>query len=112
MAFLELTKIRKSFDGVHALKGVDFTVEEGEVHGLVGENGCGKSTLMKIISGIYKPDEGEIRLDGKLIPENSPFFSSINGISVIYQDLSLFPNLTVVENIYMGRVVSDPNRIV
>ncbi|MDR1613602.1 MAG: sugar ABC transporter ATP-binding protein [Planctomycetota bacterium] len=112
MTFLELKGIRKSFDGVHALKGVDFTVEEGEVHGLVGENGSGKSTLMKIIAGVYTPDEGQIRLDGRLVTDNSPFFSSVSGISVIYQDLSLFPNLTVVENIYMGKVVSDPGKFV
>ncbi|MDR0362272.1 MAG: sugar ABC transporter ATP-binding protein [Planctomycetota bacterium] len=112
MAFLELKGIRKSFDGVHALKGVDFTVEEGEVHGLVGENGSGKSTLMKIIAGVYTPDEGETYLDDRLVTDNSPFFSSVSGISVIYQDLSLFPNLTVVENIYMGKLVSDSGKIV
>ncbi len=112
MAFLELKNIKKSFDGVHALKGVDFTVEEGEVHGLVGENGCGKSTLMKIIAGVYTPDEGQIILDGNAVTDNSPFFSSMSGISVIYQDLSLFPNLTVVENIYMGKVISEPGKII
>lgn len=112
MAFLELRGIRKSFDGVHALKGVDFDVQAGEVHGLVGENGSGKSTLMKVIAGVYTPDGGKIFMDGGEVADNSPFLSSTNGISVIYQDLSLFPNLTVVENIYMGKVVSDPDRIV
>ncbi len=112
MAFLELKDIRKSFDGVNALKGVDFTVEAGDVHGLVGENGSGKSTLMKIIAGVYRPDAGTIAMDGRPVTENSPFFSSMSGISVIYQDLSLFPNLTVAENIYMGKVVSDPGKFV
>lgn len=112
MAFLELRSIRKSFDGVHALNGVDFDVREGEVHGLVGENGSGKSTLIKVISGVYAPDEGGVFMDGRKVTDNSPFFSSMSGISVIYQDLSLFPNLTVVENIYMGKVVSDPDRII
>ncbi len=112
MAFLELKDIHKSFDGVHALKGVDFSVEAGEVHGLIGENGSGKSTLMKIIAGVYKPDTGGIIMNGERVAVNSPFFSSSNGISVIYQDLSLFPNLTVVENIYMGKVVSDVGTVI
>ena len=112
MAILELKDIRKSFDGVNALNGVDFTVETGEVHGLVGENGSGKSTLMKVVAGVYVPDAGTIHMDGRLVTENSPFFSSMSGISVIYQDLSLFPNLTVAENIYMGKVVSDPGKFV
>ncbi|MCL2000599.1 MAG: sugar ABC transporter ATP-binding protein [Planctomycetes bacterium] len=112
MAILELKDIHKSFGGIKAVNGVNFDVEAGEVHGLVGENGSGKSTLIKIISGVYAPDAGEIRMDGRLVTDNSPFFSSMSGISVIYQDLSLFPNLTVAENIYMGKVASDTGKFV
>ena len=101
--FIEMRHINKHFGGVHALKDIDFDLERGEIHCLVGKNGCGKSTLIKIISGVHKPDEGsEITLCGKKMKSVSPQCALENGIRVIYQDLSLFPNLSVAENIAFG----------
>lgn len=98
--FISLGKISKTFYGVKALDNIALTLLPGEVHCLAGQNGCGKSTLIKIISGVYKPDPGfEIVIDGKRYSHLSPIDSVKAGIQVIYQDLSLFPNLTVAENI-------------
>lgn len=98
--FIELHHVNKHYGGVHALKDIDFDLNVGEVHCLVGKNGCGKSTMIKIISGVIKPDEGsEIVLCGKKMKSVSPQISMESGVRVIYQDLSLFPNLTVAENI-------------
>ena len=107
--FLELRNISKRFGGVQALSAVDLAVASGEVHCLIGENGSGKSTLIKIIAGITAPDPGgEIVIEGKREPHLSAIRSTEHGIQVIYQDLSLFPNLTVAENIgiahHLGRV--------
>lgn len=103
--FLELKNIKKSFDGVHALKGVNLTVNKGEVHCLAGENGCGKSTLIKVISGIHKADEGEVLIEGNPLKEFSPIDAIRLGIQVIYQDFAVFPNLTVAENIAMNQAL-------
>jgi simple sugar transport system ATP-binding protein len=101
--FLEMSGISKRFGGVHALRDVDLTLEAGEVHCLVGENGSGKSTLIKIISGVEAPEPGgRIAISGKEYPRLTPVYSTNCGIQVIYQDLSLFPNLTVAENIAMA----------
>lgn len=101
--FLEMSGISKRFGGVHALRDVDLTLEIGEVHCLVGENGSGKSTLIKIISGVEAPEPGgRIVISGKEYPKLNPVYSTHCGIQVIYQDLSLFPNLTVAENIAMA----------
>jgi simple sugar transport system ATP-binding protein len=101
--FLELSGISKRFGGVHALRDVDLTLEVGEVHCLVGENGSGKSTLIKIISGVEAPERGgRIVISGQEYPKLNPVRSTHCGIQVIYQDLSLFPNLTVAENIAMA----------
>ena len=101
--FLEMSGISKRFGGVHALREIDLTLEVGEVHCLVGENGSGKSTLIKIISGVESPEPGgRIAICGKEYPKLNPVFSTHCGIQVIYQDLSLFPNLTVAENIAMA----------
>src|ERR1700716_4218655 len=101
--FLEMSGISKRFGGVHALRDVDLILEVGEVHCLVGENGSGKSTLIKIISGVQAPEPGgRITISGKEYPKLNPVYSTHCGIQVIYQDLSLFPNLTVVENIAMA----------
>ena len=101
--FLEMSGISKRFGGVHALRDVDLTLEAGEVHCLVGENGSGKSTLIKIISGVESPEPGgRIAIFGKEYPKLNPVYSTHCGIQVIYQDLSLFPNLTVAENIAMA----------
>lgn len=95
-----LNHVNKHYGGVHALKDVDFDLVRGEVHCLIGQNGCGKSTMIKTISGIVAPDAGsEVILDGKKITGASPKTAMDCGIRVIYQDLSLFPNLTVAENI-------------
>lgn len=109
---IELTGIRKSFGGVHALKGVDFSISPGEVHCLVGENGSGKSTLIKIMSGVHAPDAGEIRIDGKPCARLTPSASIAAGIQVIYQDLSLFPNLSVAENIGIRQYMEKGRRLV
>jgi ribose transport system ATP-binding protein len=101
---LELRSISKTFPGVKALQNVRLSARAGQVHALMGENGAGKSTLMKILSGAYMPDAGaEIRIDGQLAHIDGPLAAKNLGVSVIYQELSLAPNLTVAENIYMGR---------
>ncbi|MCC9620146.1 sugar ABC transporter ATP-binding protein [Thalassospira sp. MA62] len=100
---LEMRDISKTFGAVVALSGVSLSAYSGEVHALMGENGAGKSTLMKILSGAYTPDPGgEIRIDGRAIPTGKPKVSQENGIAVIYQELSLSPNLTVAENVFLG----------
>jgi len=99
---LTLDDINKRFPGVHALKDVRFDMRAGEVHALLGENGAGKSTLIKIISGVYKPDTGVIKLDGQVMRFNSPRDAQKKGIATIYQELGLYPELTVAENIFMG----------
>jgi len=111
--FLELRNISKRFDGVQALKKVDFSLRVGEVHCLVGENGSGKSTLIKIISGVYTPESGgEIAIDGVPQPHLTPAGSIQLGIQVIYQDQSLFPNLTVAENIGISQHLEPGRRLV
>jgi rhamnose transport system ATP-binding protein len=99
---LTLEKISKSFPGVRALDKVDFEVRAGEVHALLGENGAGKSTLIKIVSGLYQPDAGTIRIDGEEVRFASPHDAQARGIATIFQELLLFPELTVAENIFMG----------
>jgi len=101
-SLLELKNISKAFPGVQALTNAYFEVRAGEVHALLGENGAGKSTLIKIISGLYKQDEGEMLLDGQGVVFNNPREAQAGGIATIYQELSLYPELTVAENIFMG----------
>ena len=105
---LEMKGIRKSFPGVKALSGVDFRLFRGEVHALMGQNGAGKSTLIKVITGVNKQEAGEIRLGGKLIRPDSPLEAQKLGISTVYQEINLCPNLTVAENIFIGR---EPMRL-
>ncbi|MCG0276300.1 MAG: sugar ABC transporter ATP-binding protein [Thermosediminibacteraceae bacterium] len=100
---LEMEGISKEFPGVKALNCVDFRVKKGTVHALIGENGAGKSTLMKILNGIYTPDSGIIKFKGKEIKLRSPYDAIKNGISMIHQELSPIPNMTVAENIFLGR---------
>src|SRR5580765_1939441 len=98
---LEMRNVSKTFGPVKALTNVQLTLYPGEIHALMGENGAGKSTLMKILSGAYRPDPGsEIRIDGKPVQINGPLGGRAAGISIIYQELSLAPNLSVAENIY------------
>jgi len=100
---LEASGIEKSFGGVRALRGVSLTLAAGEVHALVGENGAGKSTLIKIFTGAVAPDAGEVRLRGELLEQNSPAKARSLGIAAIYQQPALFPDLTVAENIALGK---------
>ena len=102
--FLDLHAISKRFGGVVALRDVDLSLPAGEVHCLVGENGSGKSTLIKVIAGVIRPEPGgRIVIEGREYPHLNPVQSTACGIQVIYQDLSLFPNLTVAENVAVGR---------
>lgn len=103
-AVLEVKNIHKYFPGVHALKGVNFKLQAGEVHALVGENGAGKSTLIKIIAGVYKPEEGEYLLNGESAEVQNPADSISKGVSVIYQELNSAPSLSIAENIFFGRL--------
>ena len=98
---LHMEGITKSFPGVLALNNVSLSVEKGEVHALLGENGAGKSTLMKVLSGAYKKDAGEITFDGEPIAVSSPKQAQGLGISIIYQELNLVPQMTVTENIFL-----------
>ena len=100
---LEMRGITKRFPGVTALDSVDFELEKGEVHVLLGENGAGKSTLIKMLSGAYQPDEGQILLNGEPVNISSAIVAQELGISTIYQEFNLVPQLTVAENIFLGR---------
>ena len=100
---LELRNISKYFGAICALDNVNFKVNKGEVIGLVGDNAAGKSTMMKIVSGAYQPDEGEIIFNGEEKRWQSPKHASEHGISMIYQDFSLIPDLDVATNIFLGR---------
>jgi ribose transport system ATP-binding protein len=101
---LEVSGIRKQFPGVVALDDVSLRLRAGEIHALLGENGAGKSTLIKILTGVYQPDEGEIRLDGSPIRFSSPHAALAAGISVVHQERNLIPQFTVAENILLERM--------
>lgn len=98
----ELKRIDKSFPGVRALNAVDVTIGKGEIVGLVGENGAGKSTLMKVIYGAYRPDGGTMTIDGREVRFRNPRHAMDHGIGMVFQEQSLIPNLTVMENIFLG----------
>lgn len=100
-SIVNITDMYKSFFGVIAMDGMDFDVREGEIHCLVGENGCGKSSMIKVISGFYTFDRGQLHINGKEYRKITPSESMREGIQVIYQDFSLFPNMTIAENIMM-----------
>lgn len=99
---LDIQNITKRFPGVLALNNMSVSLREGEVHAICGENGAGKSTLMKIITGVYMQDEGDIYLRGKLLKVKKPSDAYDQGIAIIFQETSLFPELTVLENLFMG----------
>lgn len=99
---ITMHKICKSFPGVQALVDVDFNIKPGEVHALLGENGAGKSTLIKVLSGVYSPDKGSLLYQGQEVIFNSPGDAQRLGISVIYQEPNLIPDMSVAENIYLG----------
>jgi monosaccharide-transporting ATPase len=104
---LSMKSITKSFPGVIALEDVDFSLKKGEVHALVGENGAGKSTLIKVLTGVEHPDAGSIELEGKSLQVRSPQHSQELGISTVYQEVNLCTNISVAENIMLGR---EPHR--
>ncbi len=108
---LAARNIAKSYSGVKALKGVNFDIHRGQVTTLFGENGAGKSTLMKILSGVVQPTSGEIILDGAPIIFSSSTDARNHGISIIHQELSLAPNLSVRDNIFMGREIEGPTGV-
>jgi ribose transport system ATP-binding protein len=103
MSLLELKDVRKTFGAIEALRGVTFSVEEESVVGLVGDNGAGKSTLMKTITGVYRPDGGDIHFDGLSLVDKDPGAIRQAGIEMIYQDLALARMRDVAANIFLGR---------
>ena len=109
---ISVENISKSFGGVNALQQVSMTVRRGEIHCLAGENGSGKSTLIKVISGYYRPDSGTIRIDGRTFTSLTPAESIRHGVQVIYQDFSLFPNLSVMENLALNAEVARGSHLV
>ncbi|MGB4008924.1 MAG: ATP-binding cassette domain-containing protein, partial [Bacillota bacterium] len=109
---LEMRQICKRFGGTLALDNVDFAVNKGEVHALIGENGAGKSTLIKILSGIYPADSGTIAVDGKKVEIHSPQDAQRLGIATVHQELNLAPDLTVAENVYLGRLPTKRGSII
>jgi simple sugar transport system ATP-binding protein len=102
-ALLELRGITKQFTGTRALDGVNFTLRAGDIHALMGENGAGKSTLIKVLTGVYPRDAGTIRLNGELVSPTSPLAAQQVGISTVYQEVNLIPQLSVAENLFLGR---------
>src|SRR5437763_8424530 len=100
---LEVTGIHKQFPGVKALSGAGLRLFPGEVHTLMGQNGAGKSTLIKVLTGVYQPDSGAIVLDGRTIHPRSTQDAQNLGISTVYQEVNLCPNLSVAENMFIGR---------
>ena len=100
--------LTKSYGGVTVLSDVDLALPSGEIRALVGENGAGKSTLIKILSGAVAPDRGQVRLEDVLMPVGSPLGSRERGLSIVYQELTLVPELTVADNIFLGRELGHP----
>ncbi|MEH1100879.1 sugar ABC transporter ATP-binding protein [Micromonospora sp. CPCC 205561] len=105
---LTMTGISKTFPGVRALHDVDFRLFPGEVHALMGENGAGKSTLIKVLTGVYGTDEGTITLDGEQVAFRGPMQAAASGVSTVYQEVNLCTNLSVAENVFIGR---EPRRL-
>ena len=104
---LKVEEIAKAFGGVQALKGVSLEIGKGEIHCLAGENGSGKSTLIKVISGVHEPDAGIIEIEGRCFSRIAPMQAIALGVQVIYQDFSVFPNLSVMENLALNMQVMD-----
>ncbi|HEX6737975.1 MAG TPA: ATP-binding cassette domain-containing protein, partial [Vicinamibacteria bacterium] len=108
MSLLRVEGLTKAFPGVRALDGVDFDLERGEVHALLGENGAGKSTLIKTLGGSVVPDAGTLRLDGAPLPLGDPLAARRAGVRIVYQELTLVPELSAAENIFLGRERGRP----
>jgi simple sugar transport system ATP-binding protein len=105
VALLDVRSISKSFGAIQALSDVSFSIDAGEVVGLMGDNGAGKSTMVKLIAGNFPPSEGEIAVDGKICHFHRPIEARAEGIEVVYQDLALADNLTAAENVFLGREI-------
>ena len=103
---IRLEGISKRFGGVQALRDVGFAIDRGEIHAIVGENGAGKSTLMKILAGVHQPDEGTIFLRGEPVRIADPLEARRLGVSIVFQELNLFPDLTVAGNVFANRELS------
>ena len=103
MALLEVRNVSKSFGAIHAVSDISWSVEPGEVVGLMGDNGAGKSTLVKLIAGNFPPTEGEVLVDGEVCHFHKPIQARAKGIEVVYQDLALADNLTAAQNVFLGR---------
>jgi simple sugar transport system ATP-binding protein len=103
MRLFELKNITKHFGAIHALNGVNLSIDAGEVLGLMGDNGAGKSTLIKILAGNFPPTSGEILLKGQQVQFHNPVDARAKGVEVVYQDLALCDNLTAAENVFLGR---------
>ncbi|MFL6814237.1 MAG: sugar ABC transporter ATP-binding protein [Bradyrhizobium sp.] len=111
-ALLELKNVSKSFGGVSALRDVDFTVAHGEIHGVVGENGAGKSTMMKIIAGMHNDFHGQMLLEGRELRFRNPHDSLAVGIGMVHQELSVVPDLTVAENVFLGKQLTKAGGVI
>src|SRR4051812_7509883 len=109
---LELKNVSKSFGGVSALRDVDFTVAHGEIHGVVGENGAGKSTMMKIIAGMHNDFQGQMLLEGRELRFRNPHDSLAVGIGMVHQELSVVPDLTVAENVFLGKQLTKAGGVI
>src|SRR5579871_907543 len=105
---LVASALSKSYSGVRVLQDVDFDLRSGEIHALVGENGAGKSTLIKIIGGAVRPDSGTVELDGRPLPLGDPLGVRQRGVSFVYQEIALVPELSVADNIFLGREIGRP----
>ena len=103
MSILEMRGIYKAFDGVPVLKGVDLTIEKGEIHAILGENGAGKSTLMNILTGVVPMDAGRIVFDGQPVPHPTVPLTEKLGIAFVHQELNLFPTMKAYENLFLCR---------
>lgn len=108
---LEVKNISKSFGGVQALRDVSFTINKGEVVGLLGDNGAGKSTLVRCISGIHAPESGEILVNGNEVKISSPLDARANGIETVFQDLAMVPEFNITENLFLNREIRHKNPI-
>ena len=106
MALLDVRGVSKNFGAIRAVTDMSFTVEPGEVVGLMGDNGAGKSTLVKLIAGNFPPSEGEIAVDGEVCHFHKPVEARAKGIEVVYQDLALADNLTAAQNVFLGREIN------
>ena len=102
-SIVNMTGVSKSFGGVRALDDVSFSVEAGEIHALLGENGAGKSTILKVLNGVHAPDTGTVEIDGRPLAEHTPDAARRAGVAMIFQEMSLIPTLTVAQNIFLTR---------